>query len=35
MGKLNVSSGQSLSRVQLFCDPMDCSMPDFPDDKFL
>ena len=30
MGKLNVSSVQSLSRVQLFCDAMDCSMPDFP-----
>ena len=27
MGKLNVSSVQSLSRVQLFCDAMDCSMP--------
>ena len=23
-------SVQSLSRVQLFCDPMDCSMPGFP-----
>ena len=30
MGKLNVSSVQSLSHVQLFCDPTDCSMPDFP-----
>ena len=25
-----ISSVQSLSRVRLFCDPMDCSTPDFP-----
>ena len=28
---LGIRVVQSLSCVQLFCDPMDCSMPGFPD----